>query len=213
MVLDILKSLLIGICASVPLGPVAILVLQKTFSKGRKAGFITGLGATLTDTTYSAIAIYALSFAQRFIDSNQEYIYTIGGLIVGVVGFFMWRSNPFRRLKTNEPQTASVRDFLQAAVMGLSNPGAVVVIFGLFAFFGMGSSIEQAGWKMIPIVMCVCLGSIFYWYALSFFISRFRKKIRLRTILWINRVTGIVVMLIGAGLVASGVRLFILAYA
>ncbi len=209
MFLDILKSLLIGICASVPLGPIAILVIQKTFSKGRKAGFITGLGATLTDTFYSAVAIYALSFAQAFINRNQEYIYVIGGVVVGVLGWFMLRSNPFRKLKTDDKPSYSVKDFLQAAAMGITNPGAILVIFGLFAFFGMGSSIENAGWKMVPIVISVCLGSMSYWYTISYVMSRFRKKIKLRTILWINRVTGIVVMAIGAGLICAGVKAFL----
>ncbi len=210
MFLLILKSVLIGICASVPLGPVAILVIQKSFCKGRKAGFITGLGATVTDTTYSAIAIYALSIAQNFIRHNQEYIYLVGGIIVGVVGWFMWRSNPFHnKIKTTEESSVSVKDFLQAAAMGLSNPGAILVIFGLFAFFGMGSAVEAAGWKMVPIVAAVCLGSVTYWYTISYILSHLRRRINLKTILWINRVAGLVVMCIGAVLLVSGLKMII----
>ena len=41
MILDILKAILVGVCASVPVGPIAILVIQKSLSKGHKAGFIT----------------------------------------------------------------------------------------------------------------------------------------------------------------------------
>ena len=61
MLLDILKAFLVGLCASAPLGPMAILVLQKSLSGGHRAGFFTGLGATFTDTLYSVIAIFALA--------------------------------------------------------------------------------------------------------------------------------------------------------
>ena len=65
MVLDILKGFVVGICASAPMGPIAILVIQKTLSKGRHAGFVTGLGASVIDTVYAVIAIFAPRFASR----------------------------------------------------------------------------------------------------------------------------------------------------
>lgn len=57
MLLDILKGFIIGICASVPLGPIAILVIQKSLSDGHKAGFFAGLGACLVDTIFAVIAV------------------------------------------------------------------------------------------------------------------------------------------------------------
>ena len=59
MLLDIIKGFIVGLCASVPMGPVAILVVQKTLNKGRSAGFVAGLGATVVDTIYAIIALFA----------------------------------------------------------------------------------------------------------------------------------------------------------
>ena len=50
MLFDVLKGFLTGICASVPLGPIAIFVIQKSLSDGHRSGFLTGLGATTVDT-------------------------------------------------------------------------------------------------------------------------------------------------------------------
>ena len=99
MLLDILKGLLIGICASAPLGPIAIFVLQKSLSEGHKSGFITGLGATLVDTIFGIIAIFALAIAQQFIDNNSILILIGGGVIVGIMGFTMVFKDPFRKMK------------------------------------------------------------------------------------------------------------------
>ena len=74
MFLDILKGFAIGICASAPIGPIAILVIQKSLSKGHKAGFITGMGACVVDTVFSIIAIFALAAAERLINENRELI-------------------------------------------------------------------------------------------------------------------------------------------
>ncbi len=206
---DILKGFAVGVCASVPIGPVAILTIQKTFSKGRKSGFVTGLGATLTDTTYSTIAVFALALAERFMTEYERYIFLVGGVVVMVVGWFMMQSNPFKNFRRRAEASYSVKDFAQAAVMGLSNPGAIFIIFGLFAFFGLGSRVASAGWMIVPIIAAVCLGSVTYWYSITRLLGRFRDRISLRTILRINRVAGALVMALGLILMVRGMLAFL----
>ena len=72
MLIDMLKGFLVGICASAPIGPIAILVVQKSLSMGHKAGFVSGLGASVVDTFYASIAIFALAFAQRFLEDGYK---------------------------------------------------------------------------------------------------------------------------------------------
>lgn len=204
MVTDILKAFLIGICASAPIGPIAILVIQKSLSKGHKAGFITGLGACLVDTVFSIIAIFALALAQKIIEENRELILLGGGLIVAVMGWRMAVSDPFRKVKSEERGSSiSVKDFLQAVAMGFSNPGAIFVIFALFAFFGLGNS-SPHDWKVAPIIISVSTGATVYWFCVTALLDHFRKKFRLQTILWINRITGAVIIIIGLSLIGEG---------
>ena len=73
-IVDLFKAFLVGFAASVPVGPVAILVVQKTLSKGYKAGFVTGLGASVVDTIFAVIAMFALAIAQKFLDEHQVVI-------------------------------------------------------------------------------------------------------------------------------------------
>ena len=205
MFLDIAKGFAIGICASAPVGPIAILVIQKSLSKGHKAGFITGLGACVVDTVFSIIAIFALAAAEQLINSHRELILIIGGIVVTILGWKMSTSDPFRKLNAEESRRAdiTVTDFLQAVAMGLSNPGAIFVIFALFAFFGIGP-LDSSDWRVAPIIISVSLGSAFYWFVTTWLLSRFRKKFRLRTILWINRITGAIIVIIGIVLMGEG---------
>ena len=204
MMLDILKGLLIGICASVPLGPIAILVLQKSLSEGHRAGFMAGLGACLVDTLYAVIAMFALAFAESFIEDHRILIMVGGGIIVILLGCSMAFKDPFRKMK-EEHQTPSysLKDFFQAVIMGISNPGAIFVIFALFAFFGI--QLEPHYFRVAPILLSLSGGSALYWFLFSWAFSRFRKNFKLSTLLWLNRAAGVIVIIIGIALVAEGV--------
>ena len=201
--MDMLKGFLVGICASAPVGPIAILVVQKSLSKGRKAGFVSGLGASVVDTLYASIAIFALAFAQKFIEDHQSLILLVGGAVLIIVGVSMAFSDPFRKMKADGESSVSPKDFGQAVAMGLSNPMAIFVMFTLFAFFGLADD-SPHNWKVAPIILSVSLGSVTYWFSMSWLLSRFRSNFRMRTILWISRITGALIVIIGIALLGQG---------
>ena len=183
--MDILKAFLIGICASIPLGPIAIFVIHKSLSKGHLAGFLTGLGATLVDTVFSIIAIFAFAIAENFLAKNEIVILIVGGIIVVGLGAVMTFKDPFRNLQKESAHTYTLKDFVQSVAMGLSNPGAILVIFTLFAIFNAA-------------------GSVVYWFFYSMLFASLRRSFKMITLIWINRISGIIVILIGLSLFADG---------
>ena len=203
MLMDMLKGFLVGICASAPIGPIAILVVQKSLSKGHKSGFVSGLGASVVDTMYAFIAIFALAFAQKFIDDHRNLILLAGGAVLVIVGLNMAISDPFRKMKADGEVGVSPKDFAQALAVGLSNPMAIFVMFTLFAFFGLANDAPH-NWRVTPIILSVSLGSVTYWFFMSWFLSRFRKSFKMNTILWISRITGAIVVIIGIALLGQG---------
>ena len=71
-ILDILvKGFVIGIVVSAPLGPVGVLCIQRTLNKGRWYGFVTGLGASLSDIAYALLTGYGMSFVFDYINKNN----------------------------------------------------------------------------------------------------------------------------------------------
>ena len=209
MWIDILKGFAVGMCASAPIGPIAILVVQKSLSKGHKAGFVSGLGASVVDTLYASIAIFALAFAQKFIDEHQNMILLAGGAVLIAVGISMAFSNPFRKLKADGESSVSPKDFGQAVALGLSNPMAIFIMFTLFAFFGLADDAPHT-WKVTPIILAVSAGSVTYWFSMSWLLSRFREKFQMNTILWISRVTGALIVIIGTALLGKGLFMVLL---
>ena len=70
--------------------------------------------------------------------------------------------------------TASPKDFGQAVAMAFTNPGAIFVMFALFAFFGLAKD-EPHTWKIVPLILSVSLGSMTYWFFMSWLISKFQN--------------------------------------
>ena len=63
----ILKGVLIGIIASAPMGPVGVLCIQRTLNKGRWYGFVTGIGAAMSDIIYAMLTGFGMSFIMDLI--------------------------------------------------------------------------------------------------------------------------------------------------
>lgn len=201
--LNIIKGFLVGVAASIPVGPVAILVVQKSLSKGYKAGFVTGLGASVIDTLFAVIAVFALAFTQQFLSDHEVVILLAGGAILIGLGLAMTLKDPFRKMKADGTTSASVTDFMQAILMTMSNPGAIFVMLALFAFFGIADT-SPSSWHVAPILLSVAGGSVTYWLLLSWSLGHFRNKFKMTTILWISRVTGAIVVIIGIVLLTQG---------
>ncbi len=205
MFFEVFKAFCIGICASLPLGPVAILVIQKSLCYGHRAGFVTGLGATTVDTTYATVAIFALALAQSLIDRYHCLIYLAGGIIVACVGASMAFRDPFRKLGTPDLERgASIRDYLQAVATALSNPGAIFIMLALFAFFRMEPPTGSEGVRVLPVILAVAGGSAIYWFFLSWGFSHLRRAFKMRSIIWLSRVAGIIIMILGIALFGEG---------
>ena len=94
-VLDLLvKGFIIGVVVSAPLGPVGVLCIQRTLNKGRWYGFVTGLGASLSDIAYALLTGYGMSFMFDFIAANQMYLQLLGSVMLLGFGIYTFRSNP-----------------------------------------------------------------------------------------------------------------------
>ena len=196
----ILKGFLIGICAAIPLGPVAMLVIQKTLTEGRKAGFSCGLGCSVADCIFACISGLALYTASQFIEKNTFLIQIIGGVILIAGGMIMFFSH-IREIKKRD-HSYDPLNFVKAMMMCITNPGALAIMLGLFAFFHMDLSAIPPYLRALSLAMVFC-GSVSYWYLFSHAVNRLGYRFPFKLLVTLNRIFGIVVVVCGVVLMVK----------
>lgn len=197
MLITLLKGFIVGLGASIPLGPLGVLCVQKTLSKGRNSGFITGLGASFSDTLYAAISLLGLAFIENLIDKNRDIVMIIGGAIIIYIGIRIFLTNPIKQIRQKNTNKKHIQDFIEAFLMTVTNPGAIFLILGLLAAVGININDSQVRPSVTIILLGVFSGSVVWWFTLSTGINLFRKKFRIRQLMMINRVSGAIMGVLG----------------
>ena len=208
MCAELLKAILIGICVAIPIGPVLVLVLEKTLSRGRWTGVVTGVGSALVDTMYATAGLFALSLVSGLIDRYQPWIMLAGGLLVVAVGCFMSLSKAETGKSVSKLKTryTAVGYAFQAMGCALSNPGAIAVMFAALAFAGLDAVTVSA--PVWGVLLCVFAGEMLYWTVLTGLVGRFVHVTR-EGVHKVSRVAGIVVAALGLVLIVRGIILLL----
>ncbi len=198
-----LRGILIGLTASIPLGPVGVLCIQRTLSKNHKSGFLSGLGAATADTFYATVAFFSLTIVLGFIESHMALLKGIGGLCIMIVGAHIFFSNPIVQIRRNRAGRSNLwQDYLSVFLLTIANPAFILVFVALFAAFGL--SVDVVGnLNGSTMIVGVFTGCSAWWFLLTFVVNLFRKKIRPRHLLWMNRISGTLIAILGAVAILS----------
>ncbi len=191
------KGIIIGLMVSIPLGPIGVLCVQRTINKGRRSGFISGMGAAAADTVFSLIAGLGVTFIIRFIREQQLYFQLIGGIIIILLGIQIFYTNPVRQLRLQRMNKIRLsQDFLSVFFLTISNPMAIFFFLAMFAGINLSSGPLSIG-RLSMMVGGVLLGSASWWFLLSTFVNYWRDRFRLRRIWWMNKVAGVIIFFLG----------------
>ena len=217
MLFEIFKILFGGLCvglaSSVTVGPVAVLCIQRTLSKGHLSGLMSGLGIACADTLMAILAFSVYALLKSYIDEYNTIIQFCGGIFVVIVGVMIFFKNPVQQIRKNRAgRSALWQDF--ASMFGFTLANFVVIIPYILAFFTMfnidlaldapqGADIAQTASQVgrwmnnILVLVGFLLGAMLWWLALTSTINIFRKGFRPRHMLVINRVAGVVISALG----------------
>lgn len=203
-VVYIFRGIVIGLMVSVPLGPMGVLIIQKTLQKGALAGFVAGMGAAFADLFYATVAAFGLGVVLNAIQSHELILQIIGGIFLVIVGATIYFGNPLKqiRMKKRVSKKGLLGDFLTLFFLTVSNPVAIVVFIAVFAGASVFGDTPSLRVEMF-VLLGILLGGGLWWYTLSTLVNLFRKKFRLRVLIRINRVSGIVITLIGVLVILS----------
>ena len=207
MISELCDGALVGLTASITVGPVAVLCIQRALTRSRISSFISGVGVVFADTLMAALSYFLYSLIFHKIEDYESILRVIGGIIVIIFGVFMFKRNVIKDIRKSRDKRNSLwHDFISVVGLTLSNfIGAMTYIFAFFAMFkvGIGKNTNEIISdtseivKGVFIILGFIIGSFSWWTFLTMSLSFFRKKIRPRHFLIINRVGGSIIILLG----------------
>lgn len=189
MLITFLTALIAGLIISMPVGPISILIIQKTISKGRWTGFYNGIGAALSDFIYSGIVIWGLHFIIDLIKAQESLIQIIGSLILLTLGVFMIRSKPVKKLKSSTiNETNPFKEILSAFLLTFSNPLILFYFLGVFSYLNITASASTP--QTLTIWIGFFIGVNLWFFTLTGLINALGKRFNIRKIGVLNIISG-----------------------
>ncbi len=191
-----LKGIIIGLAVSVPLGPIGILIIQRTVNKNRISGFLSGMGASVSDAIYAVVAGFSLTYIIDFIRIHQLAFQVVGAAMVLFLGIHIFFKDPVTDLRKYRRKGSSYfQDFLSTFLITFPNPMVVFIFLAVFASSGVVFQMDNPT-QAISMVGGVFVGANSWWLVLTGLVSLFRHKFNLRVLWWFNKIAGVIIVII-----------------
>ena len=191
----LIKGIIIGFSIAAPVGPIGVLTIKRTLAEGRLSGFVTGMGAAMADTVYGFIAGFGLTVISAFLLTQAFWIKLIGGLFLLFLGVKSFLSKP----ASNPAKLDSkglLSNFVSTFFLTLTSPVTILSFVAIFAGLGLGTT-KTDYTSSLSLVFGIFLGSALWWLILSSVVGFFQTKITPERLVWVNRLSGLILLSFG----------------
>lgn len=195
-----LKGILIGFIMAIPLGPIGIMCIRKTLTEGRMRGLVVGFGAASADLLYGTVAAFGLTVISNTLFNQRIWIRLVGGAVILFLGVRTFVKQPD---DPNLPVSRSgiLRSYLTTLLLTLTNPFTIFAFLAVFTTLGLGKGLGYL--SATTLVTGIFFGSFLWFLLLNSGVILFRKKLDLTGLKWVNRITGVLIMISGVITIAS----------
>lgn len=177
------QSLLIGLSIAAPVGPIGLLVIQRTLQRGSIIGLATGLGAAAADALYGAVGAFGVSLVIDALVGARVPLSLGGGAFLLWLAWRIWRSKPAEQAAQARGGAGLLSCFAGTFMLTLSNPATILAFIAVFG--ALGARVQNSSpWTMIAGVLA---GSALWWLLLSALVGRLRSRFDARAQLGVNR--------------------------
>jgi threonine/homoserine/homoserine lactone efflux protein len=167
------QALLIGLSIAAPVGPIGLLVIQRTLQRGALAGLATGLGAALADAIYGALGAYGVATLIHALQAARTPLALGGGAFLLWLAWTTWTAAPPDRAAQPRSDARGLLGCLVGTLLlTLSNPATILSFIAIFGTLG----VRTAGASPALMVAGVLLGSALWWLLLCTAVGRLRAR-------------------------------------
>ena len=181
------QALLIGLSIAAPVGPIGLLVIQRTLARGAAVGLATGLGAAVADALYGAVGAFGVSTLIRALQAARVPLALLGGAFLLWLAWRSWTTPPATRSAAAADARSLAGSFAGTFVLTLSNPATILSFIAIFGT--LGAQLDTASpWTLVAGVLA---GSALWWLLLSGAVAGLRSRFDARWQRVVNRCSGL----------------------
>ena len=199
-----LRAVVIGFSIAAPVGPIGVLCIRRSLTRGARAGFASGLGAASADAVYGSLAAFGMTAISQWLVDQQGPIRLVGGLFLCVLGLRALFAAPTESLGdegVNEPSGLPAA-YASTFALTITNPMTIVSFAAVFA--GLGLDVGQDGFSScLTLVLGVFGGSALWWLTLSGVTGLLRHRLGSSALRWINRISGAIIAAFGISVLVT----------
>ncbi|MDR0507724.1 MAG: LysE family translocator [Dysgonamonadaceae bacterium] len=197
----VINGIIIGIFVSAPMGPIGVMCIQRTLKKGRWHGFVSGVGAALSDLVYASITCLGMGIIVDFVEANEFVLKIIASILMMLFGFYTFQSNPSKSLqKPKEGGNKLSQYAITAFLLTLSNPSIIIYYIPLFVQFNFIDA-RHTLYSIIIGLLSIMIGALGWWFLVTTLVGKLRTIINVRGLWIINKVAGIIIIILSLSLI------------
>lgn len=193
---ELKQGFFIGLAVSVPVGPIALLIVRRSVLDGRLAGIVSGLGAATADLICGVAIAIGLTAIMLAIEHHAVSLRLIGGFFLIGMGIhtIMAKTDFETRRPVHERNLWTA--YWTTGLLTIANPLTFMGLTFVSAAAGVGTG------KLFPLntgllALGISAGSGTWWMTLSCSAAWLGRKLGERTLQVINQIAGAVIIAVG----------------
>lgn len=215
LITPLLKGLLLGLILSISIGPVIFAIIKQSLTNGKRSGYAFVAGVSSSDIVLLFICNVFTSLFNLVLNHKSSIALAGAGflLIMGIYTLF------FKKLKLESmgedglQKAVSLRGLLGAYfsgfLMNTLNPSVFLFWFAWTAAINNNAGDTNNPLQYKLLVFGTCLGFVLLSDLLKVFLAgKLRPRLTEKNLVWINRISGIIILIFSAALLYSAVLIY-----
>jgi threonine/homoserine/homoserine lactone efflux protein len=211
----ILKGLLLGLILSISIGPVIFAIIKQSLTNGKRSGYAFVAGVSSSDIILLFICNFFTSLFNLVLNHKSSIALAGAGflLLMGLYTLF------FKKLKLENMGESGVNkafgikdlvsSYFSGFLMNTLNPSVFLFWFAWTAAINTSADDTPNPVQFKLIVFGTCLGFVLLSDLIKVFLAgKLRPRLTEKNLVWINRISGMIILIFSAALLYSAVLIY-----
>jgi threonine/homoserine/homoserine lactone efflux protein len=196
----ILHGVIIALLIAISVGPTLFAVIRYSMHHSYKAGLAFVVGVSLSDIIYVTLANMASGWLS-FLEQHEREVGIIGAFLFMTMGLYAF----FKKYKPKKPPrniqelqisgTTYAKIGLSGFVMNSLNPGVIIY------WVTTATLVTGEPWNVRLVLFGTCLGLVLLIdFAKVLLADKIRRHLTLRKIMYLNKVSALIIFALGVGI-------------